>query len=265
MEELIRMTAAPMQKPHAYGAFHLTFFIVGLIIVIPLALILSKKLSKRQSDFTLFSIGCLLLASEIYKQLFYTYIYGGGEYQWYMFPFQLCSIPMYVCLLLPWINKPVIKSTMYGFLASYGLMGGFVSYIAPGTMCREYYAMTIHSFSWHMILIFIGLFAALSGFAGKKLKNYLYVVISYYGMCVISLIINLLCYDKIGKNGSTVNMMYVGPHRSVLVVCRDICDKFGWVANFFVYTIALSFCAFLFYAAFVLLNKFIRKNKRSDA
>ena len=64
-----------------------------------------KKHSKLYKDFFFYS-GFLMLISEIWKQYCLTYIMNEGTYNWWYFPFQLCSIPMYVCLLLPFLFTP---------------------------------------------------------------------------------------------------------------------------------------------------------------
>ena len=45
-------------------------------------------------------VGVLMLASELWKQLCLTFLLNGGRYQWAFFPFHLCSVFMYVCVLL---------------------------------------------------------------------------------------------------------------------------------------------------------------------
>ena len=49
--------------------------------------------------------GIIMLVSEIWKQYTLTFVLGQGHYNLWYLPFQLCSIPMYVCLLIPWVKK----------------------------------------------------------------------------------------------------------------------------------------------------------------
>ena len=51
-----------------------------------------------------FVTGMILLGSEAGKQLFLTFSVGKGHYLWWYFPFQLCSIPMYLLPLLPFLK-----------------------------------------------------------------------------------------------------------------------------------------------------------------
>ena len=46
------------------------------------------------------AIGLLLMLSELWKQYTLTFVLNDGAYQWSYIPFQLCSLPMYLCLFI---------------------------------------------------------------------------------------------------------------------------------------------------------------------
>ena len=100
LETLIEATAWGMEKPKAYGPFHLIFTFVGLAVCVLLAYLL-RHTGKRGNKAVLLSVGIFLAVTELYKQLFYYYYIGDHTYQWWIFPFQLCSVPMYLCLIAP--------------------------------------------------------------------------------------------------------------------------------------------------------------------
>ena len=52
--------------------------------------------SLDRSERFLFYTGLVMAASEIWKQWTLTFVLGGGSYNWWYFPFQLCSVPMYL-------------------------------------------------------------------------------------------------------------------------------------------------------------------------
>lgn len=54
----------------------------------------------------LLGVGLFLMFCEGYKLLFYYYVIGHGSFQWWVFPFLLCSIPMYLCVAA---NLPTAK------------------------------------------------------------------------------------------------------------------------------------------------------------
>ena len=82
---------------------------------------------KRQNRF-FFCCGLILLASEIWKQWTLTFQLNHGVYNFWYFPFQLCSVPMYVCLILPWIRSGKLYQTLLAFLMDFSLLGGIFAF-----------------------------------------------------------------------------------------------------------------------------------------
>lgn len=229
----------PMEPPVAWGSFHTCFFFIGIPAVIILAVLL-RKLKGRGEKLLFLSVGIILILSEIFKQLAYTAT--SGAYRFDLIPFQLCSIPMYLCIIIGVLPESAFSRVSKTFIATFGLMGGVASYIAPGTMCREWLELTVHSFVWHLILIFLGFFVFFSNIEELGKRDFASAVLMYFSLCVIALAINLLCLNTPGQ---AVNMFYIGPKPSNLPICRDITAQFGVAVNSIVYVISLSLCAFL--------------------
>ncbi len=194
--------------------------------------------------------GTLLILSEIFKQLAFTAI--EGAYRFDLIPFQLCSIPMYLCILMPVLPEGKIQRAMRTFIATFGLMGGVASYIAPGTMCRDWLELTLHSFIWHLVLIFLGFYVFFSHNTEYKKQGFLGAEILYLSLSLIALGINIICLDT---PGADVNMFYIGPKPSNLPLCREITAHFGVAINSIIYMSALSLCAFWIYSLEYILKK----------
>ena len=97
--------------------------------------------------------GSAMLISEIWKQWCLTWMIGDGRYNWWHFPFQLCSIPMYVCLLIPFVKSEKVRGNLFHFLMDFGLLAGILeekkkkqtpplravhSYICPAVFLQQY-------------------------------------------------------------------------------------------------------------------------------
>ena len=197
-----------MDRPTAWGSFHTHFFFIGIPIAILLAFFL-RKISTRKEKILFLIIGKFLILSEIFKQFAFMAI--EGMYRYDMIPFQLCSIPMYLCILSAIIPDGKTSRAMKTFIATFGLIGGIASYIAPGTMCREWLELTLHSFIWHLILIFLGFYIFFSQNTKKQTSDFLSAQILYLALGAIALGINLLL---INAPGVPVNMFYIGPKPS---------------------------------------------------
>lgn len=249
--DFLKWTDWRMETPKAYGTFHLVFFFVGLALSVILAYAL-RNTDSKQNRAVLLSVGIILLVSELYKQLYYTYVIGQGSYQWWIFPFQLCSIPMYLCLILPFLKDGKLKNSLYDFMLAFNLMGGFVAFIEPSGLVHDRITLTWHAFIWHMLLVFLGLYIGFSKRAGLKLSDYKRAVAVFAVLCVISFSINLIFFNL--SNGS-INMFYVGPADSPIIVFKSISEKFGWYVNTPLYMLSLCLAAFVFYLPFTLANK----------
>ena len=254
--ELLRYTARPMTPPRPYGAFHLIFFAVGIALTAVLTTAL-RRISERAAVRLYAGIGVALIAAEAYKQLFY--IAAEGEWRADLFPFQLCSVPMYICVAIPFLRGRA-RRCAYTFLSTYALLGGAASYISPDTMCRPYVAMTAHSFLWHMTLIFLGVFTAASGRAGLKRRDFADAAALYLALCAAAFSINLAFH----ASHPEVNMFYLGPAPSALPVCRDITRIFGWGINSIAYMLAVTAAAFLIHEGFIIIKSPKGKHKNEN-
>ena len=189
-------------------------------------------------------VGIFLVLTEIYKQLFYVYVINDGLYPWWIFPFQLCSIPMYLCIIVGCMKPGVVRESLCDFMASYNFMGGFVAFLEPSGLLHEYLTLTLHAFVWHMSLVFVGIYIFLSKNGTRKVKNFKYTVFLYMLFSAVAFLINLFLWKV--SNGS-VNMFYIGPANSPIIVFKTICEKFGWYVNTPLYMVCVTLGAFLFY------------------
>lgn len=250
MINFLQWTAWSMEKPKAYGSFHLLFFLIGLTVLTGLAFLLRNS-NERQNKIVLLSVGIFLALSELYKQLFYTFVIGGGEYQWWIFPFQLCSVPLYLCLIAPLLKKDKIQNGMYNFMLAFNLMGGFIAFLEPSGLVHEYWTLTLHAFIWHLMLVFVGLYLGFSRRAGRQFKDFASTVATFLGLCVLAFCINLIFWNV---SKGDINMFFIGPKISPLIVFKTIASNYGWYVNTLFYIPCLCLGAFLFYAPFCIWN-----------
>ena len=123
-----------MEIPPAYGAFHLIFMLSAFALSAFLAWRL-RGVGDKGNKRIFLSVGIFLLVSEVYKQLMYCLVVDpGGDYHWGEFPFQLCSMPMYFCVIIPLLKPGKVQKAMYNFLMMYNFLGGFIAFFEPSGM-----------------------------------------------------------------------------------------------------------------------------------
>lgn len=243
ISDFMALTAWEMEKPKAYGPFHITFTVIGVVLSILLARKF-RRVSEKGNRIILFSAGAFLLITEIYKQLFYYYYIGNGTYQWWIFPFQLCSVPMYLCLIVVFLKPGKVQNGMYHFMTTFNLLGGIMAFIEPSGIVHEYWTLTLHAFLWHMTLIFIGAYLIASGRFAKTGKEYFSAMIVFLVLALLAFCINLIFWDV---SGGSINMFFVGPKNSSLAIFKDIAKNFGWYISTALYIPVVCLGAFLIY------------------
>ncbi len=244
MRAFLEWTAWRMQPPAPYGLFHIGVAAGGVLLAFVLAWLL-RKTSAKTCKWLIFGIGVFLVVIELYKQLFHFYVVQPARYDWWYFPFQLCSIPLYLCMFVSFLRPGAVKTACYHFLGSYTLMSGMIVFVDPPGLLHGYWTLTLHAFVWHILLVFVGAYLAFTGNASTSFKGFRHATYLYLGLCIVALTLNSLLYDRAGGN---INMFYLGPMHSLQIVFRDITNWFGWQINAVFYgacTILGAFLAFL--------------------
>lgn len=212
------------------------------------------------SDIFFFLCGIIMLSSEIWKQFALTFTLGGGSYNWWYFPFQLCSIPMYILLAYPWLRHKNARLTILAFLMCYCLLGGIAVFADTSGLHYPLPALTIHSYLWHILLIIIGFTAGFTYictlrsdkektlfsrtlFSAFPLRPFLYSTLLYLSCCLIAELLNL-SLDKFG----TINMFYINPdYRMQQVIFRNLLPFLGNTGVILLYIASTVLGAFLFF------------------
>ena len=179
MQEFFQSTAWLMEKPTSYGAFHLIATVILMSLVF-LGAYLLRNADEKQNRIILFSVSGFLILTEVYKILFHITI---NPYNWGFFgsfPFQLCSVPMYLSLFCAFCKNQKINSWLYEFMFSVNMFGGIMAFIEPSGINHGYLTLTLHAYIWHALLIFLGLYLYLSKRVCLDIASYKKGIISYY-------------------------------------------------------------------------------------
>lgn len=256
MDRFMVATSWEMTSPRPYGAFHLIFTFVGLALSIFLAYKL-RGLGDRGHRTVLFCTGMLLILTELYKQGFYYCYLESHKYNFGIFPFHLCSVPMYLCIIAAFIKPGKLRDGICGFMSTYNLLGGIMAFIEPSGINHSYVTLTLHAYVWHMSLVFIGIYLIASGHFAKTKKDYMGATVTFVVLCAVAFIINVSLW-KVSDGG--INMFFVGPRNSSLVVFKWISEKFGWYVSTLLYIPTVAAGAYLIYLPAHMWGKRKREN-----
>ena len=247
-------------------------FLLFLIFIYPLMFYLGRKARTNDKirDYFTMTMGLILISTEIYKQILFAYHYNfEGDYHWSLFPFQLCSIPMYTSAIMPLARNEKLRKSLFSFMALYGMLGGLsVTLYQTSVLTREDYSLDYQSIIWHFALIALGIYSAtylnIDSLSFKKsLKLYQYGTFTFLGFLILAEIINLLIVLNHGYNEFTAggNMFYISMFMFNLdiPVLSTITSTCGWYVGFIGYTFVLMLGAFVIFSAYYGLNKLTLK------
>ena len=227
----LESTAWQMEMPEMFGVLHLILLAAAIGAAVWGA-VRAKRLDDAGRIKLLAACGWLLAAMEVYKQLFLFYVVNNGVYDWWFFPFQLCSVPMYLCTLLPLLAKPAHNmmaadtgGSRKAYSACLTFMVGFTSVSAaaallyPQDFLRPYVTLTMHGFIWHGLLLFISLVISLSGMADLSRRGIGRSVLLFLCLCLVAIGINAFAEPYMAEAYSTglirnqyAAMFYLNPY-----------------------------------------------------
>lgn len=219
-----------MRTPVPYSPFHLSITALGICTAVWAA----HRLAARRRKHVLFICGLLLAASELYKQGFLYYVVNGRSYDWWYFPFQLCSVPMYLCLIIPLLSGPKFaraRRAVCTFIQDYGLLGGVMALAEPSGLFHPYWALTLHGLCWHFTLIFLGLYCAESGESGREPAAFLHTLPLFCVCCAAAMLINVAAHPY-----GDADMFYISPYYpNGQIVFHEIALEIGIAAGNLIY------------------------------
>lgn len=252
-----------MKPPAPWSSFHIVFSLCGLCMAVILAFVLSgipfvktgifskssgsnpsKAIinncisSRLPGIWVLWICGIILALSEIYKQLFLYQIVNQNHYDWWYFPFQLCSTPMYLCLAFPLAPSGKFRKAAAAYLESFGFLGGIMALAEPSGLMHPYWVLTIHGFLWHILLVFIALFCAGLDWGGQYAQDYTEALPMFFVFCLIATFINILTRGK-------SDMFYISPYYPITqAVFHQISLVCGTLPGIIIYLLSVCVGAF---------------------
>lgn len=206
---VLRILDTSMTVPTAYGWFHLLW--IG--ITVAAAFLLCKFHPNPRK--TLLVVTLTVIFLEIYKQVNYTFSYEGGieaDYQWYAFPFQFCSTPMYVGLLAALTKPGKFHDALCAYLATFAVFAGGAVMALPGDVFISTVGINVQTMICHGSMVFIGIYLLQSGYVKLEHKTILKAA-PVFAVCVgMALLMNEVAYRTGLLETETFNMFFISPY-----------------------------------------------------
>ena len=266
--QIINILNLKMTTPTMYGWFHMLFF--GLTVCGAVALCKCFKNPTHKTVRKILLVFSLVsLALEIYKQINYTFSYDGtgitADYQWYAFPFQFCSTPMYVSLLAVLINKKTIHRALCAYLATFSFFAGLCVMLYPAQVFIGTIGINIQTMVCHGSMISMGVWLLYCGYVKPRHKTILFATPVFAAMVALAAVMNEIAFVSGLLQRETFNMFFISPHCDPSLPVYSIVQAvvpYPWCAV--IYVIAFSLAAYMILLISMAIKHIFAKNQKQE-
>ena len=247
--EIIEILDAEMAQPGLYGWFHNLW-----LILTAAATILLCKLCKgtpKQVCTVVFSVALAVIILEVYKQINYTFTVDDkgsiqADYQWYAFPFQFCSTPMYVGLLAGILRKGRIHRGLCAYLATYAIFAGAAVMFYPGDVFVKTIGINIQTMICHGSMITVGIYLLYTGYVKIEHKTILKAMPVFAVTVGMAAVMNELANVAGILKTATFNMFFISPYcESTLPVYGAVHQAVAFPLNLIIYILGFTAAAYV--------------------
>jgi len=256
LDQIMSFLDGEMARPVPYQSIDISWFHYLALTITLIATVIAAIRLKNANDLKirrfLLSFSGLLLTFEVYKQLIFSF-QANWDYQWYAFPFQFCSTPMYVALFAGLTKNIKIQQALINFLGTYGLFAGLAAMIYPNDVFVSTIGINIQTMVHHGAMMVVGT-ALLVNRVPLKPSSIIGATTVFLILVTIAILLNFAHNTWIVDG--TFNMFFINPqyqnHLPVLKLIEPHVPHFLFVI---IYTIGFIIVAFL-----VLLIGIVTKN-----
>lgn len=208
---ILRVLDTRMTQPTLYGWFHIVCLLATVVTAVLLCRF-GKELDKRKVVLT---TAILVAALELYKQINFSFSYCNGiafDYQWYAFPFQFCSTPMYVGLLAGLTKKGKLHEAACAYLASYAIFAGVCVMLYPVTVFVPQVGINVQTMVCHGSMVAIGGYLLYTGYVPLTHKT-VFKAIPVFAVCVaLACCMNEIAHVTGLLERETFDMFFISPY-----------------------------------------------------
>lgn len=242
--ELLEFLDSDMTTPKPYGWFHLLWLGLSVLAGVVLCALFPRG-TEHQVRTVVLTVAVLVLLLEIYKQINFSFSYDGtqitADYQWYSFPWQFCSMPMYVGLLAG-LTRGRLHRCLCDFLGSYAVFAGICVMVYPTTVFISTIGINIQTMICHGSMISVGMYLLYTGYVAPQWKTVQRAMPVFLSGLGIGVLLNEIAYRSGLLEHETFNMFFVSPH------CEPSLAVYSLVQE----AVAYPWCLFFYIGGFTL-------------
>ncbi len=263
-EKVLYFLQEEMTSPVSYGWFH--FLWIGLTILSIFYLYkIRNKYNDKQLKIVLGVYGIIALILEILKQLIWSFNYDPitnlvtWSYQWYAFPFQLCTTPIYISIICLFLKQSKFRKSLLSYMAFVTILGSIMTILIPDSCFTSDILVNIHTMWLHCGSLVVSIYLIMTGEVEINKSNLFNSIIVFFFFVMFAEVLNISVYSSGILNGQTFNMFYISPYfTSVLPVYDTIQGLVPFPIFLSIYVVSLSLGASIIYLILKVIKKIIK-------
>ena len=264
-QKLLALMDTSMPTPTLYGWFHL--LCLGLMVAGTVVLCLThKKGDESRVRRVILIVSVVVAVLELYKQINYSFSYENGivfDFQWYAFPWQFCSTPMYVGLLAGITKKGRFHDCLCAFLATYAIFAGLSVMVYPGDVFISTIGVNIQTMICHGSMITVGIYLFYTGYVKLSHKTILKALPVFAAALGIAVVANEIAYYTGLLETETFNMFFVSRHCDPsLPVYSIVQAHVSYPYCLIIYIIGFTLAAYIILLAAMAIARLAGKKKK---
>lgn len=212
---VLNILDADMEVPEMFGPFHLFFFVASVVV----GFVLSSRHPQADGAYVrrlLIGSSVLVILLEVYKQINFSFSYDGNQisfdYQWYAFPFQFCSTPMYVGLLAGLTKNSKMHQGLCAYLATFSVFAGLCVMVYPPQVFVSTIGINIQTMVCHGCMLTIGIYLLRTGYVPARHKTILKAIPVFFVAVSLAMGMNEIAYRSGLLERETFNMFLISPY-----------------------------------------------------
>lgn len=213
--QILRILNTQMDVPTPYGWFHILFWILSIAATVFLCAKCRHHSADRVRSVVL-ATAILVTVLEIYKQINFSFQYDDSsitfQYQWYAFPWQFCSMPMYVGLLAGFTKQGKLHDACCAFLSTYAVFAGLCVMFYPVTVFTGTVGINIQTMICHGTMLPIGAYLLATGHVALSPKTVLKALPVFLTAVLMAAAANELAFYSGLLEDHEFNMFFISRH-----------------------------------------------------
>ena len=271
-EKIIYGLQFEMERPSSYGLFHLIWILLSIIMII---YFIKRKENDHEKSLKgillIYGVGSLIL--EIIKQVIWSFNYNPTtniitwDYQWYAFPYQLCTTPIFVSIICLFLKKGKVRDSLLSYMAFVTILGSIATALYPESCFVRTLLVDIHTMYLHFGSLIVSIYLLISKEVKINFKNFIKGYIVFLLFASSAEILNIIIYNSGILNGETFNMFYISPYFISSLPIFDIIQKnTPFILYLIIYLVSIfvgSYLVFIISKGIIKIRRKVIKNDRN--